>query len=1017
MYCNTSSQHCLPYSNQLQSGEQYKNIGSFSNLVVFIKFTGDTEFDTPLSYYDSLFNSTTGVSLSDYYNEVSYGQFNVHSYFITPSNNEQIISYTSPKIRNYFRPFSAANPNGYSTSEDAELRKNELLLAACKYIAANISSSINVDCDSNGSVDDITFIIKGSTDGWNDILWPQAGKATNGSGFMYSIDRHPVGNYIILTSQQINLGIVCHEFFHTLGAPDLYRYENALGINPVYYWDLMDCQTVVPQSMSVYLKYRYGNWIKNIPTIDLPGEYSLNPITKSSNNAYFINSTNPNERYLLEYRKTSGKYEHSLDSIYNGDTKGYNAFDGGLLVYRINKIADGKGNAQANANYPDELYLYRPDGNRYVNGKPYFAPFNAKYLRPAINRNTNPAPLLFDGSDGGLNISHIYEQDSILHFTAHFKNITYIKYPFQGEVGVSLTPYVKWDLLLESYIYRIQISSVHNFATVDVEGSITNDSMFYVKDTLLPKTFYYLRVGPLEDDGNVKYWSKVIYFETADNISIINPFSNICANDNYNLRYQVLSDFPANNKFTVLLSDKNGSFAQPINIGTANSNRSGTIQIHIPSDIETGHFYAIKIISSTKPDVISMLRNIEIEGFPTANIQPIDSNQCRNTISDIPYSLALDKVPDSYYKYEWQATNCQILSVNDTNISVKWDKLGYADINLILTNANGCTNEFKQIVYVNEMSAITFIKKDSVCPLIPITYYLPDVNFAKTTIEVINGTYSRTHKDSITIFWENKPLGYIAVSRTMNDICKDSIFVPITILSLPQINIIGSPYFCTNDTATYYISEIDANFYGYKWSVTNGEILGSNENSMCYLTSTADTIDLTLMLTDKKSGCSTFESKTISVFNSPEVPYITEVAGVLYCQSDAVMYKWYHNENEISNSNSNMLVPIDSGSYSVEIINDVGCSAISMPYHIFTSINDASYAYTIGVSGATIKFTLQNEITTCNYEIYDMLGRKIYFDFIEPAPTMNIPINLLSGFYFIKLNINNFTYYHKILCL
>jgi len=211
--------------------------------------------------------------------------------------------------------------------------------------------------------------------------------------------------FIILTSRIIaENGVICHEMFHSLGAPDLYHYENltAEPISPAGSWDLMDGLTNPPQYMSAYMKYRYGKWINSIPEITVSGTYTINPLHESSNNCYKIPSfTSSDEYFVVEYRdKTSSVYENSLPGS-------------GLIVYRINSNRHGQGNS---AGPPDEVYVYRPNGNVNKNGNPNLAHFNSNVGRTSINDVTNPSSFLSDGTPGGLNISDIGTPGNTISF-------------------------------------------------------------------------------------------------------------------------------------------------------------------------------------------------------------------------------------------------------------------------------------------------------------------------------------------------------------------------------------------------------------------------------------------------------------------------------------------------------------------------------------------------------------------------------------------------------------------------
>ena len=74
------------------------------------------------------------------------------------------------------------------------------------------------------------------------------------------------------------VGTLCHEFFHSLCAPDLYHYWDDISPVAVGGWDAMDASSDIPQSMSAYMKYRYTEWITDLPIISIGGTYEINPL-------------------------------------------------------------------------------------------------------------------------------------------------------------------------------------------------------------------------------------------------------------------------------------------------------------------------------------------------------------------------------------------------------------------------------------------------------------------------------------------------------------------------------------------------------------------------------------------------------------------------------------------------------------------------------------------------------------------------------------------------------------------
>jgi hypothetical protein len=158
-----------------------------------------------------------------------------------------------------------------------------------------------------------------------------------------------------------------------------------------------------PQHMTTFMKFRYGGWIPSLPDISASGNYSLQPVTSSTNNCYRINSPNSTSQYfVVEYRKQSASgYEAGLPGS-------------GLIVYRINTAADGNGNSQGP---PDEVYVYRPGGSNTVTGDVDAAYFSAEAGRTSITDATSPSAFLADDQPGGLSIDAIGAADSTITFT------------------------------------------------------------------------------------------------------------------------------------------------------------------------------------------------------------------------------------------------------------------------------------------------------------------------------------------------------------------------------------------------------------------------------------------------------------------------------------------------------------------------------------------------------------------------------------------------------------------------
>ncbi len=398
--------------------------GSINNLVVFIRFSGETEFTQNISVYDNMFNNATSGynSMKNYYNEVSYNQLSINTTFY-PTASTTVVSYQDTNTRGYYQVYSSTNTIGYSGDTARRDREHTLLVNAINAIKSQIPSGLNLDGDGDGRVDNVCFIVKGAPDGWNSLLWPhmwslysQTVNINTGSGDK----RVYTFNFQLETSlNSSGVGVLCHEMFHSLGAPDLYHYSDQtpyVDMDPVGPWDIMEWDANPPQHMTMFMKYKYGEWIDSIPEITTTGTYTINVNKNASNNVFKIASANSTSQYyVVELRKkgATGEFDSYLPVT-------------GLLIYRINPAYNG------NASSKDEVYVYRPNGTATTSGTVgsnnavWFAAFHQTAqgtggmfpAKTAINDSTNPSgwlanyvnpsvPATWTMAAGGLDISNI----------------------------------------------------------------------------------------------------------------------------------------------------------------------------------------------------------------------------------------------------------------------------------------------------------------------------------------------------------------------------------------------------------------------------------------------------------------------------------------------------------------------------------------------------------------------------------------------------------------------------------
>jgi len=102
-----------------------------------------------------------------------------------------------------------------------------------------------------------------------------------------------------------------------------------------------------------------------------------------------------------------------------------------------------------------------------------------------------------------------------------------------------------------------------------------------------------------------------------------------CAGDTTTVDYNAVGNYVIGNTFTAQLSDANGDFSSPVNIGTVTATTSGTITVVFPQNTPAGTGYRIRVVSST-PSLTGMENgtNIIINALPSVSANTTTPSVC-----------------------------------------------------------------------------------------------------------------------------------------------------------------------------------------------------------------------------------------------------------------------------------------------------------------------------------------------------------------------------------------------------
>ena len=328
-------------SSQIPSFSADSSAKAMANLIVFVRFADDAEtnvFESTTDRILRMYNDTTDVyptykidySFKAYINAISRGKLQVNNIF--PQYDGEIIT-----------PLTLSSAK--SAYDDSAVLQE--VVNAFNSGKLTLPSGVKYDNEYSGSLDNLTVILQGRADSTSDMMWPHKAVAALSSRLCgyYVGDYNFINSHTLLDLQE--QGVIAHEFMHSAGFPDLYRYSGT-G-NPVGYWDVMASNSYFLQYPLSYQRYKMG-WVP-MNKITASGEYTLDAVSSDSDNILLQIRTpmSDNEFFVIEYRKKVTDAPINLGF----ETK---IPSSGLLIYRVNEGIENLSNAAGE----DYIYVFRP---------------------------------------------------------------------------------------------------------------------------------------------------------------------------------------------------------------------------------------------------------------------------------------------------------------------------------------------------------------------------------------------------------------------------------------------------------------------------------------------------------------------------------------------------------------------------------------------------------------------------------------------------------------------------------
>ena len=441
------------------------------------------------------------TSLKQYVEKYTYNKMTTTTRFFPQNSNGKAVSVMLSKNRSYYMKKSPDNPEGYYAYQTAE-REKELvneILSKSKESIERVLSANDLDKNNDGNVDAVSFFIEADRATqdeveWSDLLWSHkiSGMNLNVNLQGKKVDTYNLINtydsnyeYGVFSLNQGTYGTVIHEYMHTLGLPDLYRYDDEKG-DPVGFYDVMAKTTSYnPQGILAYMTSDYNNlgWNNKLPEIASSATITLNRPQYSR----------PDEKRAVKIRSPLNKDEFFVAEFYEkrtGVAAGETGSRDGLVVYRINsRIKDGNVSGTGNG-LKDYLYVFRPNEKELGKGE---GNLNEAVMNKN-NRSTfgkifdsgggwdNDTLYYSDGSNSGIIINIIESNDNSITFnvTVPGAQDTEIKSVSLDKKALTLT--VNQTDILQAAIEPYNTpndktltwsSSNSKVATVDNKGKVT----------------------------------------------------------------------------------------------------------------------------------------------------------------------------------------------------------------------------------------------------------------------------------------------------------------------------------------------------------------------------------------------------------------------------------------------------------------------------------------------------------------------------------------------------------------
>ncbi len=428
--------------------------------------------------------------------------------------------------------------------------------------------------------------------------------------------------------------------------------------------------------------------------------------------------------------------------------------------------------------------------------------------------------------------------------------------------------------------------------------------------------------------GTTAGWDFGINCFSGNPIDVLWLTSPVCAGDTLLIHYELNDTVGAGNVFTAQLSDMNGSFGSPVNIGTFASETSGTMEVVIPAGTPAGSGYRIRLMSSVPVQIGNPSPNPMI--VYAAPSVPVVSPSGPVQICSGSQEVLLSVAPQSGVNYKWYRDGLYPVGSNLPYYTAQTS--GQYSVEL----ENSCATVSSNIVTVDAV-------------LLPI----PPVIYAPVDTGICDGQQVLLVTDSlggVSYQWKNNGIDtganqhflltgtpgvyHVEITNacgTVASVNSSEIIITGAVPSAPLIVASGQPDICDGDEIELSVP-LMAN-HNYEWR-RNGLTIGTDTNFL--IVNQAG--QYTLLISNHCGSAQSSNMIEVTVTTVPPVVSINANGPLEFCQGNDVQlsvsnipatdYQWFHN-GVPTGSNQPSFVALAGGQYTVSLENFCGVSPAS----------------------------------------------------------------------------------------